>query len=114
MLDALKNLGNLPGLMARAKEMQDKMKQAQEDLARRQFTGDAAAGAVTAVVNGRMEVVKIRIDKSRIDPADTELLEDVLVAAIASAQSHAASGIQEEMSKVGAGLGLPPGALPGM
>jgi nucleoid-associated protein EbfC len=114
MLDALKNLGNLPGLMARAKEMQEKMKQAQEELARRQFAADAGAGAVTAIVNGRLEVVKVRIDKEKIDPADTELLEDVIVAAIVSAQAKAASGIQEEMGKVAAGLGLPPGMMPGM
>ncbi len=114
MLDALKNLGNLPGLMARAKEMQEKMKQAEEELARKQFSSDAGAGAVTAIVNGRLELVKIRIDKEKIDTADVELLEDVVVAAVASAQAKAASGIQEEMSKVASGLGLPPGMLPEM
>jgi DNA-binding YbaB/EbfC family protein len=114
MLDALKNLGNLPGLMARAKEMQEKMQQAQEELSRKQFAADAGAGAVTAIVNGRLEVVKIRIDKDKIDPTDTELLEDVLVAAIVSAQAKAAAGMQEEMGKLTAGLGLPPGMIPGM
>lgn len=114
MLDALKNLGNLPGLMAKAREMQDKMKAVQEDLARRQFASDAGAGAVTAIVNGRLELVKVRIDKSKLDPNDTELLEDVIVAAVVSAQAKAAAGIQEEMAKVSAGLGVPPGMIPGM
>ncbi|GIW76045.1 MAG: nucleoid-associated protein [Phycisphaerae bacterium] len=113
MFDVLKNLGNLPGLMARAKEMQEKMRVVQEELARKQFTADAAAGAVTAVVNGRLEVVKVRIDKQKIDPTDTELLEDLIVAAISAAQSKAASGVQEEMMKLTAGLGLPPGMIPG-
>ncbi len=114
MLDALKNLGSLPGLMARAKEMQEKMKQVQDDLAQKQFASDAGAGSVTAVVNGRLELVKIRIDKDKIDPTDIELLEDVIVAAVVSAQAKAAAGIQEEMGKVAAGLGLPPGMMPGM
>ncbi len=114
MLDAIKNLGNLPGLMARAKEMQDKMKLVQEELARKQFSADAGAGMVTAIVNGRLELVKIRIDKDKLDPADTELLEDLIVAAVVNAQAKAAAGIQEEMSKVTAGLGLPPGMIPGM
>lgn len=113
MFDVLKNLGNLPGLMARAKEMQEKMRVVQEELARKQFTADAAAGAVTAVVNGRLEVVKVRIDKQKIDPTDTELLEDLIVAAISAAQTKAASGVQEEMMKLTAGLGLPPGMIPG-
>jgi DNA-binding YbaB/EbfC family protein len=114
MLDALKNLGNLPGLMAKAKEMQEKMQQVQEDLGRRQFTSDAAGGAVTAIVNGRFELIKVRIDKTRIDPNDTELLEDVIVAAVVSAQAKAAAGVQEEMAKASAGMGLPPGMIPGM
>jgi nucleoid-associated protein EbfC len=114
MLDALKNLGNLPGLMAKAREMQEKMQAAQAELGRQQFTADAAGGAVTAIVNGRLELVKIRIDKTKINPADTELLEDLTVAAVAAAQAKATAGIQQHMSKVSSDLGLPPGSIPGM
>ena len=114
MMDALKNLGNLPGLMAKAREMQEKMQAAQAELARQQFTADAGAGAVSAIVNGRMELVKIRIDKTKIDPTDTELLEDMTVAAVVSAQAKAAQGIKEHMSKVSGDLGLPPGSIPGL
>lgn len=114
MFDALKGLGNLPGLMAKAREMQEKMKAFQEQLAQRQFTSDAAGGAVTAIVNGRMELVKVRIDKTKVDPNDIELLEDIIVAAVVSAQAKAAGSIQQEMAKMSADLGLPPGAIPGM
>lgn len=114
MLDALKNLGSLPGLMAKAKEMQESMRLAQEQLQRKQFSADAGAGAVTAIVNGRLEVVKVRIDKDKVDPSDTELLEDLIVAAIVNAQAKAAAGIQEEMGKVASNMGLPPGSIPGM
>jgi nucleoid-associated protein EbfC len=115
MLDALKNLGNLPGLMAKAREMQDKMKSMQDELAKRQISADAGGGIVTAIVNGRMELVKLRIDKSKIDvDKDTELLEDIIVAAVAAAQNKAGAMVQQEMAKITSDMGLPPGMLPGM
>lgn len=114
MLDALKNLGSLPGLMAKAQEMQKKMADYQAGLGQKQFSSDAAGGAVSAVVNGRFELVKVRIDKTKLDPNDTELLEDVIVAAVAAAQAKAAAAVQGEMSKMTSDLGLPPGMIPGM
>jgi DNA-binding YbaB/EbfC family protein len=112
MLDMLKNLGDLPGLMRKAQEMQVKMQQAQEELGRRQVTAEAGAGMVTATVNGKMELIKLRIDKTKLDTSDTELLEDMVVAAVAAAQRKAADVVRDEMSKVGSELGLPPGGLP--
>ena len=111
MLDALKNLGGLGDLMKNAREMQDKMKQVQEELARKTVTSDAGAGMVQATVNGRLELVKLRIDKDKIDPTDTELLEDVVTAAVAAAQRKAAEMMQQEMQKMAGEMGLPPGLL---
>ena len=114
MFDALKNLGNLPALMAKAREMQDKFKSMQEELARKTVTADAGGGMVEATVNGKLELVKLRIDRSRIDPNDTEMVEDLTVAAVRAAQAKAADMARQEMEKVTGGLGLPPGLLPGM
>ncbi|MFN4243300.1 MAG: YbaB/EbfC family nucleoid-associated protein [Tepidisphaerales bacterium] len=108
----LKNLGDLPGLMRKAQEMQEKALALQEELARRQVSADAGAGMVTATVNGRLELVRLRIDKDRIDLSDTALLEDMVVAAVAAAQRKAAVMMQEELARMGSELGLPPGALP--
>ena len=112
MFDALKGLGNLPALMAKAREMQEKMKAVQEEIAKKQITSDAGGGMVQATVNGRLELVKLRIDKSKIDPNDTEMLEDVIVAAVAAAQAKAADAAKDEMQKMAGDLGLPPGMLP--
>ena len=112
MFDALKNLGSLPGLMAKAREMQEKMQAMQEEMARRQVSAEAAGGMVEATVNGRMELVRVRIDKTKIDPADTEMLEDVIVAAVRAAQQKAAEMMQAEMQKTAGEMGLPPGLLP--
>jgi DNA-binding YbaB/EbfC family protein len=113
MLDALKNLGNLKDLMEKARKMQDQMKLLQEEMAKKTATADAGGGMVTATVNGRLEVTAIKIDKSRVDPNDTEMLEDLIVAAIRAAQTKAAAEMQTEMHKLAGGLGLPPGVLPG-
>ena len=113
MFDNLKNLANLPAMLAKAREMQEKMKTMQEDLARKQVTADSGGGMVTAVVNGRLEVVKVRIDKSKVDVNDTEMLEDLIVAAINAAQVKAAEMMKAEMQKAAGEMGLPPGMLPG-
>lgn len=113
MLDNLKNLANLPGIMAKAKQMQERMQQMQAEAARKQVSADSGGGMVTAIVNGQMQVVKVRIDKSKFDVNDTEMLEDLIVAAVNAAQTKAADMMKEEMAKIANELGLPPGMLPG-
>lgn len=103
---------NLGDLMSKAREMQEKMGQVQEEMGRKTITADAGAGMVQATVNGRLELVKLRIDKTRIDLNDMEMLEDVIVAAVNAARSRAAEMMGTEMKKVASGMGLPPGLLP--
>jgi len=114
MFDALKSLGNPMELMRKAQEMKENMQKMQDEMSRKTVEADAGGGMVSAVVNGRMEVVKVRIDKSKIDVNDTEMLEDVITAAIAAAQARAAEMMRGEMQKMAADAGLPPGMLPGM
>lgn len=111
MFDALKNL-NLGDMMKKAREVQEQMKTIQQELAQKQITADAGGGMVQATVNGAMELIKLKIDKTRIDPSDTDMLEDVIVAAVHAAQVRAGQTLREEMQKRTADLGLPPGMLP--
>jgi DNA-binding YbaB/EbfC family protein len=111
MFDAFKNLGNLGELMNKARQMQDQMKSLQEELAKKQVTADAGGGMVQATVNGRLELIKLHIDKAKVDVNDTELLEDLIVAAVHGAQSRAAEMMKAEMQKMTGDLGLPPGLL---
>ena len=113
MFDALKNLGSLPGLMAKAREMQDRMAAVQEELGRKTVSADAGGGLVEATCNGRRELVRVRIDKSRVDVNDTEMLEDLIVAAVRAAQDKAVDLAKGEMQRVAAEMGVPPGMLPG-
>jgi len=111
MLDSLKNLGNLGDLMRKAQEMQGQVQKMQEELGKKTVTADAGGGMVQATVNGRLELVKLKIDKGKIDVNDTEMLEDVVVAAVHAAQGRAAEMAKEEMQKAAGQMGLPPGML---
>ncbi len=115
MLDDLKNMNlgnlNLADMMKQAQEMQGKMQRMQDELARRQITADAGGGMVQATVNGKMELTKLKIDKTRVDVNDTELLEDVIIAAVHAAQMRAQDAMKQEMEKAAGDMGLPPGLL---
>lgn len=113
MFDNIKNLANLPAMLAKAREMQEKMKTLQEELAQKQVSADAGAGAVTAIVNGRLELVALRIDKEKlVDPTDLEMIEDLTVSAVNAAHAKAAEMMRVEMGKLAGDMGLPPGMLP--
>jgi len=111
VLDMLKNLGNMGELIKQAKQMQEKMKSLQEELARRTVSAESAAGAVIATVNGRLELIKLSIDKARVNVLDTEMLEQLVVSAVSAAQMKAAEMMKAEMAKVASEAGLPPGLL---
>jgi nucleoid-associated protein EbfC len=108
MFDALKNLGGLGEMMRKAKEMQAKF---QEELGKKQITAEAGGGMVQATVSGRMELIKLKIDKTKIDLNDTDMLEDVIVAAVHAAQARAAEVVKGEMNRMAGELGLPPGMI---
>ena len=115
MFDALKGLGglgNLGQLMTKAREMQEQMKAFQEELGKKTVTADAAGGMVQATVNGRLELVKLKIDQARVDTNDLEMLEDVIVAAVHGAQAKAAEMMKSEIQKAAGEMGIPPGLLP--
>jgi len=112
MFDALKNLGNLGDLMKSARALQDKVKAVQDELDRKTVTADAGGGMVLATVNGKLELTRLQIDKTKIDPADTEMLEDVIVAAVHAAQTKAAEMARDEMQKAAGELGIPPQMMP--
>jgi nucleoid-associated protein EbfC len=114
MFDGLKNMAALPGLLAKAREMQGRMQAMQEELAKKQVTADAGGGMVQATVNGKMELVRLKIDKGRVDPNDTDLLEDLVVAAVNAAQAKAGDMVREETQKLAGDLGLPPGMMQGL
>lgn len=102
----MKNLG---ALMKQAQEMQTKMQEMQEKLADATAEGTAGGGMVAVTLNGQNMMTAVRIDPSLADPAETEILEDLIVAAYNDAKVKIEAHVQEEMQKVTGGLNLPPG-----
>ncbi len=104
--------GNLGKMMKMAGELREKMPELQEKLANAEYTAEAGDGMVSATVNGKLKVVRIRLDREKIDAAgdvDYGMLEDLIAAAVSSAQDDAAQTAQEAMSELTGGLPLPPG-----
>lgn len=102
----MKNLGNL---MKQAQEMQAKMGEMQERLAELTVEGAAGAGMVVITLNGKSEMKAIRIDPTLLSGDESEILEDLIVAAHADAKSKAEQRMAEEMKELTGGLNLPPG-----
>jgi len=104
-----------PGMgdfLKQAQKIQEKLQEIQEELASKRVEGTAGGGMVTAVANGKHEVVEIRIDRQVVDPNDLEMLEDLIVAAVNQAIAKSHELANAEMGKVAGGL-LPnlPGGL---
>jgi DNA-binding YbaB/EbfC family protein len=102
--------------MKQIQKMQEKMAQVQQELEGKTVVGEAGGGMVKVTVNGRQQVVRMQIEKEVIDPADPDMLEDLIVAATNKALEEAARMAQEEMAKVTGGMlpNIPGLNLPGM
>lgn len=93
-------------MMKQAQKMQEKMMRIQEELATKTVEATSGGGMVTAVVNGRNELVALTIEKDVVDPDDIEMLQDLIVAAVNEGVRKAQEMAQEEMAKVTGGLNL--------
>ncbi len=89
------------------RQMQGKLAAAQEDLARRTFTGSAGGGMVTVEVDGKMMLKRVKLERTVVNADDIEMLEDLIVVASAEAQKKAADAMQQEMGKLTGGMDLP-------
>src|SRR5690606_29770972 len=100
-------MNGLGDLMKQAQQMQAKMQQMQEDLAKAEVKGQAGAGLVTVTMNGRHDVKRVDIDASLMSE-DKEMLEDLLAAAVNDAVRKIETQNREQMEKMTAGMGIPP------
>ncbi len=102
-----KNLLN--NLMKQAQQMQERVKKLQEEAGNKTVDASAGGGMVTVVANGRQEILSIKIDKSVVDPGDVEMLQDLVTAAVNEALRKSQQLMKDEMGRLTAGMGLPPG-----
>ena len=102
----MKNLGQL---MKQAQQMQAKMAELQAALDQAEVTGQSGGGMVTIVTSAKGDPKKVKIDPKLADPAEIEVLEDLLVAAFNDAKGKVNSYAEAEMQKLTGGLALPGG-----
>jgi len=100
--------GGMAGLMKQAQEMQEKMQKMQEELMQAEVTGQAGAGLVSVMMNGRHDVKRVSLDDSLLQE-DKEILEDLIAAAVNDAVRKIEANNQQKMVSMTAGLPLPPG-----
>ena len=97
--------GNMNNLMKQAQRMQRQMEESQKALEEKEVTAKAGGGAVEVTVNGKKEVLKVKLSPEVVDPDDIEMLEDLIVAATHEALREIEELSQESMSKITGGLG---------
>lgn len=102
---------DMMGMMGKVKEMQAKMKEAQDRLEEITAEGESGAGMVKATANGKKQLISLDIDQDLIKPEDAGMLQDLIVAAVNKAMGNVEELAQKEMSKATEGI-LP--NIPGM
>jgi hypothetical protein len=102
----MKNLGNM---LKQAQQVQGKMQEMQERLGELEVTGQSGAGMVRITINGRGEMKRVTLSKEVVTPDDSEVLEDLIVAAFSDAKTKLDGMVAEETQKLMGGLKLPPG-----
>jgi len=98
----------LAGLMKQAQQMQENMRKLQDELASLEVEGQSGAGMVKVTMTCRHDVKRVKIDSSLLSD-DKDMLEDLVAAALNDASRKVEAVIQEKMSALTGGLGLPPG-----
>lgn len=100
----MRNFGDLQRM---AKEMQTKMQQVQEELARTMVIGTAGGGAVTIEMTGAQEVKSVRIDPAAVSADDVEMLQDLVLAAVADATRKSKELAADRLGGLTGGLNIP-------
>ncbi len=98
---------DLNSIMQQAREMHEKMAKIQNDLAGKTITGSAGGGMVTADATGKGDIIAIKIERELIDPAEQDMLQDLVAAAVNDALRKARDLAKQEMSRLTGGIQIP-------
>ena len=94
-------------MLKQAQKMQQDMMKMQEELEEKEYTASAGGGAVEATVNGKNKLVKLHIEPEVVSADDTEMLEDLIIAAVGEAMRQAEDASAAEMKRITGGMNLP-------
>lgn len=96
-------------MMKKIQDMQNEMARIQEEVENSEFSASAGGGAVEVTVNGKHEVLNVKIQPEVVDPEDVEILSDMIIAATNEAIRKAADTMEQRMGSATSGMGLPAG-----
>ena len=99
--------GNMQDVIRQAQKMQEDMAEKQAELEAREYDVSAGGGVVNVKINGKREILEVKLAPEIVDPDDVETLEDLVVAAVNEALKKVEADSQEEMSKITGSIGLP-------
>ena len=99
--------GNMNKMIKQARQVQEQIVKMQEELEQRELETSSGGGAVTVRVNGKQEVLSIKISPEVIDPDDIEMLEDLITVAVNEAIRQAQDMVSSEMAKITGGVNIP-------
>jgi hypothetical protein len=94
-------------ILKQAQKMQAQVMQAQDELTKKEFEGTAGGGMVKVKINGGGELLSVKINPEAVDPADVEMLEDLIVAAVKNAQEEMKKASEAAFGGFGAGMNIP-------
>ncbi len=100
-------MGNMGKMMKQVQKMQADMAKLQEELVNKTVEASAGGGMVKVVANGKQEILTIQINPEAVDPEDTEMLQDLIIAAVNEALRQSQEMVTTEMSKITGGLKVP-------
>jgi len=100
-------MANMNQLLKQANQMQVKMKALQKELDEKEFEASSGGGMVTVKVNGKQELLDIKINKECVDPDDVEILEELVKTAVGQALKESSETVSNAMSKVTGGMNIP-------
>ena len=100
-------MNNITQLLQQAQKIQGRFKQMQVEMEKQKIEGSAGGGMVRVLVNGKQELLEIRIDPELLNSRDVEMLEELVSAAVNNALEKSREMVGEEMSKITGGLSLP-------
>jgi DNA-binding YbaB/EbfC family protein len=100
-------MGNMGNMMKQVQKMQKDMEKVQNDLEEREYEASAGGGAITAVVNGKKELIKIELDEDIVDSDDIEMLQDLIITSVNAALLKANQDSEKTMGKVTGGMNIP-------
>jgi DNA-binding YbaB/EbfC family protein len=103
----LEGIGQLGGLLRQAQELQKQVQEMQERLAERRFEAEAGGGLVKATVDGRGQLMGIRLSPEAVKPDEVEVLEELIRSAVCSAAGKARECFQEEVGRITGGMNVP-------